>query len=80
MTFVGPHQGPNILGKNHQSTTKVTLNEPPKKKMNLGLISQNYNITTNYGIIHLGNWRMDYVVEIKFSFGSLPGGISQPYK
>ena len=30
MAFVGPHHGPKILGKNHQSTTKVTLNEPPK--------------------------------------------------
>ena len=29
MAFVGPHHGPNMLGKNHQSTTKVTLNEPP---------------------------------------------------
>ena len=29
MAFVGPHHGPKILGKNHQSTTKVTLNEPP---------------------------------------------------
>ena len=29
MDFVGPHHGPKILGKNHQSTTKVTLNEPP---------------------------------------------------
>ena len=29
MAFVGPHQGLKILGKNHQSTTKVTLNEPP---------------------------------------------------
>ena len=32
MTFVGPHHGPKILGKNHQSTTKVTLNEPPIKR------------------------------------------------
>ena len=31
MAFVGPHQGPKILGKNHQSTTEVTLNEPPTK-------------------------------------------------
>ena len=29
MAFVGPHHRPKILGKNHQSTTKVTLNEPP---------------------------------------------------
>ena len=29
MAFVGPHHMPKILGKNHQSTTKVTLNEPP---------------------------------------------------
>ena len=29
MAFVGPHHGPKILGKNHQSTTKLTLNEPP---------------------------------------------------
>ena len=29
MAFVGPHHGPKIFGKNHQSTTKVTLNEPP---------------------------------------------------
>ena len=29
MAFVGPHHMPTILGKNHQSTTKVTLNEPP---------------------------------------------------
>ena len=29
MAFVGPHHGLKILGKNHQSTTKVTLNEPP---------------------------------------------------
>ena len=31
MAFVGPLRGPKILGKNHQSTTKVTLNEPPIK-------------------------------------------------
>ena len=29
IAFVGPHHMPKILGKNHQSTTKVTLNEPP---------------------------------------------------
>ena len=34
MAFVGPHHGPKILGKNHQSTTKVTLNEPPIKSIN----------------------------------------------
>ena len=33
MAFVGPHHGPKILGKNHQSTTKVTLNEPPMNSM-----------------------------------------------
>ena len=26
---MGPHHLQKILGKNHQSTTKVTLNEPP---------------------------------------------------
>ena len=35
MAFIGPHHGPNIFGKNHQSTTKVTLNEPPKKAMKM---------------------------------------------
>ena len=29
MAFVGPHHISKILGKNHQSTTKVTLNYPP---------------------------------------------------
>ena len=31
MAFIGPHHISKILGKNHQSTTKVTLNEPPIK-------------------------------------------------
>ena len=33
MAFVGPPNMSKILGKNHQSTTKVTLNEPPIKML-----------------------------------------------
>ena len=41
MAFIGPHQGPKILGKNHQSTTKVTLNEPPINVKNITSFSGN---------------------------------------
>ena len=46
MAFVGPHHGPKILGKNHQSTTKVTLNEPPIRKRKIahyGVIAGSQN-------------------------------------
>ena len=35
MAFLGPHHLQKILGKNHQSTTKVTLNKPPINKRTL---------------------------------------------
>ena len=45
MAFVGPHHGPKILGKNHQSTTKVTLNEPPMIRNYWKLKTHKNNVT-----------------------------------
>ena len=55
MAFVGPHHGPKILGKNHQSTTKVTLNEPPMTRSN--------NIDSFY--THLGVMYLHIMSSIK---------------
>ena len=47
MAFVGPHHGPKSLGKNHQSTTKVTLNEPPI----IQIILNEFSNVKNYAIL-----------------------------
>ena len=50
MAFVGPHHMPKILGKNHQSTTKVTLNEPPINDRSCDLVIEDLDFGFEVGI------------------------------
>ena len=54
MAFVGPYHGPKILGKNHQSTAEVTLNEPAiikKEELGRGLFPEYFIIISSF-LVH----------------------------
>ena len=61
MAFVGPHHGPKILGKNHQSTTKVTLNEPLINKPDLPMKPMQHSVNKMW------NKRFDMLTKFQLS-------------